>query len=54
MNLPLPLLKKKYPLQFGKNNPILRRVCDPITTFDHDTRELAYALTELLWEHDGV
>ena len=47
-------LEKKFPLQYGKNNSLLRKKSAPISSLTPETKILAEALSMLMWEHDGV
>ena len=47
-------LKKTFPLQYGVNNPILRKVSDPVQNITPAMQELAEALSTLMREYDGV
>jgi hypothetical protein len=51
---PAKYLTKKYPLQYGVGNPLLRTVCDPIDLINPDVVEFSLALAELMREYDGV
>lgn len=47
-------LEKKFPLQYGEHNPILRKKSLPVSSFTQETKILAEALRLLMWKHDGV
>ena len=47
-------LEKRFPLQYGENNPILRKKSSPLSSLNAETKILAEALHTLMWEHDGV
>lgn len=47
-------LKIFYPLILGKDNSILRTLCEPITKITPEIKELWEILLELMWAYDGV
>lgn len=47
-------LEEFFPLQFGKNNAILRKICDPIEKITNDVKLLADVLPMLMREKDGI
>lgn len=47
-------LEKQYPLQYGRDNPILRSVAQPVDFITDDIRKFASILQDLLWVYEGV
>ncbi|MBS8121981.1 peptide deformylase [Candidatus Vampirococcus lugosii] len=47
-------LIKKYPLQKGKNNTILRNKSDEVETFDKELTKFCSELKKLMFIYDGV
>lgn len=47
-------LLKKYPLQLGVDNPILRTVCDEVTLFTPDLKQLSKDMQKLMRLHYGT
>ena len=47
-------LKIFYPLEQGKENPILRTKSEKISEIDEEIREFAEILMEMMREYDGV
>lgn len=48
----MSLLSKKYPLETGANNPILRAKSAPVTKITKETKVFAKALLELMYEYE--
>ena len=46
--------KKLFPLQYGENNPILRKKSQTVQNINQDIKTLAKALQSLMREYDGV
>ncbi len=47
-------LSKKYPLETGANNPILRAKNAPVSKITKETKEFGKALLELMYEYEGA
>ena len=43
-----------YPLITGADNPLLRRISDPVTAFDREIQTFSDILLELMYEYDGI
>lgn len=50
----MTLLSKKYPLETGANNPILRKKNPPVAKVTKETKEFGKALLELMYEYEGA
>ncbi len=46
--------KDMFPLEFGENNPVLRKKCLEVKYFTKETKILVEALAVLMWEYEGV
>lgn len=51
---PIEKLKIFYPLEQGKENPILRTKSEKISEIDEEIKEFAEILMEMMREYDGV
>ena len=47
-------LSKKYPLETGATNPILRAKSTPVAKITKEMKEFAHALLELMYEYEGA
>jgi peptide deformylase len=48
------ILMEKYTLEYGTSNHVLRTVCDPITDFSPEIKQLAQDMTKLERLYNGT